>query len=531
MPAKRTLKQSVSTPTAADSPFFDFLEKGRVPSLQERKTIREILADKMSHLASLNSKVPKRRTGKKIPRQLRAELDHTRRFIKFHQALIAPWRRLPIELIAEIFRFTLEVTNQDDNADDYWNDDRPSTLRLCRICRTWRAIAVSTPALWNVLSISLHSVSHPIEWISTWLDRSRSFPLYLQLFWGNKSLPEVINPVLSIFETHLYHTAGLWIDGLDVEDPDLVTNAYPKGTFPPTQSLHAPLLTTVGSDLPPDSKWDWISTACRASPRLTRLTVSKFSIDWFPITNLTKMHIIDPVSMSDVLQILEHAPSLQDISFDVGGPATTCSSGKVLVMAAVSRLEITSTDHLGDFLEQIELPALKEIGIHQIANWPDAAFRSFISRSSCILKILEFYDVEISENQIIGCLQDKVCNMLEGLVVSECDPPALGLLQHLTYRQHPFPNPHLTSIVLANLQAPDGFLAALVESRMSPPVTELPANAPTPARLARMRFSFIEGPGSVTHINDWSQLQDLYKAYPELELIWPEDLTVYSTLV
>ncbi|KAJ7366553.1 hypothetical protein DFH08DRAFT_680624, partial [Mycena albidolilacea] len=143
MPAKRTPKPEGFH--VADSPFSALYETGRVPSVQETKMIQELLVEKKAYLAHLNSKVPKRRTGKKFPRELRLQLDYTRRFIKFHQALIAPWRRLPVEIMSEIFLFTLEV---DD--DKYWDDDRWGTLLVCKICSAWRAIALRTPSLWNV---------------------------------------------------------------------------------------------------------------------------------------------------------------------------------------------------------------------------------------------------------------------------------------------------------------------------------------------------------------------------------------------
>jgi hypothetical protein len=108
MPAKRTPKPEGFH--VADSPFSALYETGRVPSIQETKMIQELLVEKKAHLAHLNSKVPKRRTGKKFPRQLRYTLEYTRRVIKFHQALIAPWRRLPVEIMSEIFLFTLEVS-------------------------------------------------------------------------------------------------------------------------------------------------------------------------------------------------------------------------------------------------------------------------------------------------------------------------------------------------------------------------------------------------------------------------------------
>ncbi|KAJ7246412.1 hypothetical protein C8J57DRAFT_1140596, partial [Mycena rebaudengoi] len=145
MPSKRGL--------AIDSPFSGFVEANRVPSLLETKAIQELLAEKTAQLARLNSEVPRRKTGKKlrISRELRTALDLTRRSIKYHQALIAPWRRLPLEIMGEIFAFALNrVFGEGD-----WIDDRSGTLLLCKICKQWREIALSTPALWTVLAIRL----------------------------------------------------------------------------------------------------------------------------------------------------------------------------------------------------------------------------------------------------------------------------------------------------------------------------------------------------------------------------------------
>ncbi|KAJ7465300.1 hypothetical protein FB451DRAFT_434089 [Mycena latifolia] len=525
MPDRRKSTKPVVSVDPAESPFSGFLETDRVPSLQERKTIQELLAEKTAHLAHLNSKVPKRRTGKKMPRQLRIQLDRTRRFVRYHQALIAPIRRLPVELMSEVFLLTLVDIGDDGVGSLYWDDDREGTLLLCKVCRTWREIAISTPALWNILSVVLHSSLRPLDWISTWLERSRSFPLYVQVFWGDKTPPDAINPVISLFASHLHHITALWIDGLDIEDLELVNETYPRATFPPVQSLHAPLLSVLGADLPPGSAWDWIRAACQASPRLASLTTSQFSIDWFPVINLTKLHFIDPVSMTTLLQVLEQAPGLQDISVDIKGPSVTSSTGSVLVMGSVARVEITSADdQLGPFMEQVALPRLTDLSIHQIAVWPDAEFQSFISRSSCALRALDFYDVDINEDQIITCLRQKACSALESMVISECIPPVNDLLQYLTYRENQFPNPLLKAIELGSVLANDGFLSAFAESRVRP-VAELPPGVSAPGRLDKLRVSFIEGRDMAvaeSHKADYARLGELQSAWPQFELEWPE---------
>ncbi|KAF8208601.1 hypothetical protein K438DRAFT_1812541 [Mycena galopus ATCC 62051] len=510
--------------TLADSPFFALFETDRIPSLQERKMIQELLAEKKAHLAHLNSKVPKRRSGKKVPRQLRAELDQMRRFIKLHQALIAPWRWLPVEILAEIFLFTLEATRERDD-DKYWIDDREATLRLCKICSAWRAIAIRTPALWNVLSLFLHSEQGPLDWISTWLDRSRSFPVYLQVFWGVSAPPDNINLVISTFASHIHHTSALWIDGLDIDSSDIIDDTYPTPTFPSLTPSYAPLLYSIGVNLPPNCGFDWIHAACRVSPRLTELTTSQFFLDAFPVTNLTKLQLIDPEPMVTVCQVLELVPALRNISFDVEGPAVTSSAGGVLVSKSIKSMQITSADVLGDFLDQTEFPGLVDLFVHQIVNWPQAQFCSFLTRSSCALTSLDLYDIHMSQDQIIACLQHKACSTLESLAVGECDPPAgSALIQHLTYHEHPWPNPKLKYLELTDIHAPDGLLSTLIASRIFTTPIFLPAGVPVPDYLRKLQFSFVDGTvvsETITHTEDWRRLREMESV---LEIDWPDEV-------
>ncbi|KAJ7164698.1 hypothetical protein C8R43DRAFT_988052 [Mycena crocata] len=301
----------------------------------------------------------------------------------------------------------------------------------------------------------------------------------------------------------------------------MAEDSYPLGTFPLLPPPYAPLLNTVSADLPPNSNWDWIRAACKASPCLSRLTTSQFSIDWFSVTNLTQVHFIDPVSMFEVLQVMEQATGLEDGSFDVIGPNATCSTGKTLVMSKMWRLEVTSPDHLGEFLDQLELPCLADISMHQIANWPEEQFNSFLSRSSCALQKLEFHEVDIFEDQLIECLRKKACNTLEHLIGVNIIPPASRLIQHLTYRSSPYPNPRLETIVLGNVEAEDGLFAALLESRVVK--TTRDANGP-PCAVRTAGFSFIEGAHhsrETTHLEDWRRLRILERMCPDLTLIWP----------
>ncbi|KAJ6481642.1 hypothetical protein C8R45DRAFT_308176 [Mycena sanguinolenta] len=504
----------------ADSPWVALFEQNRFPSLEERKTIQELLAEKTAHLAHLNSQVPKRRHGRKqtMPGELRTQLAYTRRWLEFHRAMISPWRQLPAELFSEIFIFTLKYRG-DPEEDGSWVDDRAGSLLLCKICSAWRAIALRTPALWNTLSIFATGLERSPDWLSTWLTRSRSSPVYLQLLWDSRALPSVINSLASVFATHLHHTAELWIDGLCVCDQNVGEQAtgYPKLTFKPfVESLRveAPLLSIVVAYLPQGSVWDWIHAACRASPCLNFLTVSHPSLDLFPIANLTELNWIHLAPMSEIFRIFEDAPNLKHVDLNVDGPVVPCSAASRLTMKSISKLELTSHD-LGEFLEQTEFPNTRHLRICSMDVWPGPALHAFLSRSLCALTVLSFFSCHISAAEIVACLQHNACDTLESFSMEDCATLNCDvLLQYLTFygpEHPPCGNLKLRTIRLHDIDATDGLLSEMVGSRCSTTLSSTPAG---PARLTEVSFTFTfldEFNLRVDHLKDWKRLRQIAK--------------------
>ncbi|KAJ7366449.1 hypothetical protein DFH08DRAFT_834364 [Mycena albidolilacea] len=273
--------------------------------------------------------------------------------------------------------------------------------------------------------------------------------------------------------------------------------------------------------MPPGPSWDWIHAACRASPCLTHLATSQFSLDWFPASNLrqlTCLELLDvPMPMSTAFHLLEQVTLLESFSIKVEGPAVARSTGGVLVTKSVSTVEITCHWHLGQFLEQLEFPCLENISIRQVLVWPETEFHSFLSRSACALKTLELYNVHAPEERIIACLQHKACHTLESLV---CNPyTADAILQHLTYREGWFPNPKLRAIDIGDIHTTDGRLSVMVESRLFLPT--IADGVLVPERLQKVRFSFQDGLSvsqSITHTKDWTGLWEAKMKALELGL-------------
>ena len=84
---------------------------------------------------------------------LQADQEAIRRQVAVHHALVSPYRRIPAEILSEIFILALP---------DDWQDRQsrigtlPRILAFAQVCTSWRAVAlIMTPQLWTTLSIDI----------------------------------------------------------------------------------------------------------------------------------------------------------------------------------------------------------------------------------------------------------------------------------------------------------------------------------------------------------------------------------------
>jgi hypothetical protein len=131
-----------------ESPFAQHLNTNYAPSDAEVASIQ-------SHL---------------IPHILEvSHLEKVQEYIDAHKALLSPARHLPPDVLQEIFLACLPT---DRNAAMSATE---APLLLTCICSAWRALALSTPALWTSLHLPLEFVfdgGPPAVSVKDWLERS-----------------------------------------------------------------------------------------------------------------------------------------------------------------------------------------------------------------------------------------------------------------------------------------------------------------------------------------------------------------------
>ncbi|KAJ7154901.1 hypothetical protein C8R43DRAFT_949866 [Mycena crocata] len=181
-------------------------------------------------------------------RDLSARRDEIWESIELKQALIAPVRRIPDDVVQDIFLACLP-THQ--NAVMSKNE---APLLLGRICSAWRALALATPRIWASLHIHLaFSIQREerMRAITEWLERSAACPLSLSISGASPGPPhfefypsdsDVATPALLL--DILARAAPRW--------HDMSLSHLSSPCFHAFHDVSAPLLRTVRVRNAPD---------------------------------------------------------------------------------------------------------------------------------------------------------------------------------------------------------------------------------------------------------------------------------------
>ncbi|KAJ6463501.1 hypothetical protein C8R45DRAFT_911712 [Mycena sanguinolenta] len=163
-----------------NSPFVNQLDTNYVPSDSEVLEIRSLLLEPTDELARIDARIEEMEIALEQLKEQRASFEAP---IDAHRALISPMRRIPHDVLLEIFCACLP---SEHNA---VVDPAEAPLVLGRICKHWRSVAYSSPILWSTIHIpSPHHRFIPPKIllrlekiVEEWLKRSATCPLSISL--------------------------------------------------------------------------------------------------------------------------------------------------------------------------------------------------------------------------------------------------------------------------------------------------------------------------------------------------------------
>lgn len=405
-----------------DSPFAHLLKTNRPASDTEFCQIKELLVQPVQNLSSVTDEIL---LLESLVNDLYIKWGRLTKYVSAHRGLLSPVRRLPPEVLQEIFLHCLPTEH---NA---IRSVAEPPLLLGRICSAWRRIALSTPQLWSTLHIVVprHSIDardvgildRRYESLNVWLSRSGMCPLYITLV--VVSVRGAENTVPALWMESLLRCSRRWKS---------VELKVPPQTLRSLESLTAndvPWLETLTfqekGGVEARAKWEELQFLPIA-PRLHRVSLLHFrstpgtlTLPWVQLTEFS-INVRPALSANDTLDILCQCPNLQRCTLMIGLPQSFTSSVKSITLPVLDSLCLTVTANpqvdLTPLFESLLAPRLRELDITQhVYGWLNehavshehehVPFLPLLARPSCQLQMLSVSHLFLSEAALVECVQ------------------------------------------------------------------------------------------------------------------------------
>ncbi|KAF7290381.1 F-box domain-containing protein [Mycena chlorophos] len=223
------------------------------------------------------------------------------------QAVTYPVLTLPNEITTQIFLHCVESDKHSDGHSRPNPADSP--LLLTRVCSSWRAVALNTPALWSQVAVRNEL---PPEILTAWLQHATPLPLDLYIFLNN---PEPSSPLIDVCIAHAKYWRIVSCCVPSIEYLRL------KDAFDHPE-LDLPLLSEVKFSFTHSSsadRWSDEILAVRRAPALKKLEVLTppqtlaVLVDW---SQLTHLRHLTGVRIGTCLEILAQCLALEELALE-----------------------------------------------------------------------------------------------------------------------------------------------------------------------------------------------------------------------
>ncbi|KAF8966786.1 hypothetical protein BDZ97DRAFT_602005 [Flammula alnicola] len=418
------------------SKFADKLHTNYLPSTTEITEIKEYVSSVNDKVSAYDARIAELEAALQEMTKKRTRLQEVARA---HEGLVSPLRRLPPEILQDIFVWCLP---QNRNAVMHASE---APVLLGRVCSEWRRISIGTPEVWSSLHIVPPNVnfSNPTsstarfqrkrDLIEMWLGRSGACPLSVSLVWFAGDSEEEIKLCGTLLEV-LVPLCGRW-KVLDFQVPLKMFKPFIGLTVKDVPLLEGMSLMDNRTPLDADAvdRWPESLKFAESATKLRNFTLTFFSggirLPTIPWAQLTDLYLESNIAFffrdsREMLSTLAECASLQSctLKFPLSHTASLPAYDKLDMPIVLPQLQVLCVDgdqhlhntfHMSNTLMNLCAPKLRKLEIlgrsgrpeGSMAPEPLGAIRTLLQRSKCPLEKLNIESMTMLPEEFIVCLR------------------------------------------------------------------------------------------------------------------------------
>jgi hypothetical protein len=464
--------------------------------------IQESIAEAQVELARYDKEIARLNSMVQHLLEKRETLD---RCIQQNQALLAPIRRTPHELLSRFIELSLPV-GWDDMGHDM------GVLPHSQVCTHWRNVALSMHTLWCKISTKLPCKESQMAALQMRLMRSGDYPLIVtvrqqdrKLTWND--VETVMNMILQ--QSSRWRNVEL---SLAPQIYQWLRTIHGPGRLPRLETLVLRALAGISNiDYWRHLDLDMFS----AAPKLRTLSIcdhvlmsQKVPLPWTQITDLS---LSPSVALSRVLTALRQCPNIVSCAITIkqmdDGVLVQLPAAIVLdklhTLQVYAHSDTSMTDvNATTLFSSITIPATNAITLTRTKVTD--SFVAMLSRSACLIQTIEFWHVDIHEELVIQVLLLMPCLTSFTYVTKTSiwrdhrltyQNPGSCLVPMLKRLHLGFSNPSTIDTSTPEMTGADKLLD-MIESRWRIPSTYVSSKG-TVSRLESVRISGLRCPEGV----------------------------------
>jgi len=374
-----------------NSPFQLYLDSNHAPSEDECRQIAQIVAEQDNRISQIDERIDRLQLLLQPLLREKGEVQASR---QAHRRLLCPSRRMPYEIWSEIFVQCLP------SGKFVRIDFQEAPMLLAQVCSSWRSIVLSTPKLWNTLSVGGRNgmdLASQSPLILKWLARSGNLPLSIEIAENGLPNPHQERDFVNAFIPFTPQIKDLTIYAPQSMIERLIGSQDISGLI----NLKV-VITNALDDGQPLNISD-------SATRLRNLSVINYGFGLnnhgYPWTQLTEFDA-EYVHLNECFEIFRQCHNLSRLILrHISGWYDGVTRSRVMIPNLVS-LELEMVESMGCLLNNLVLPKLQEANFDIWGEnfWPKSELFALLDRSSSSLCRLRIPD-DIPEGDLVECVE------------------------------------------------------------------------------------------------------------------------------